>query len=66
MRFSAPDSRAQAIDIGIDGVDAFTQSTDRVLGYWLLTKDRGFLVTVTGSLRPSEAEIIAMMKSLFD
>jgi hypothetical protein len=63
--FGAPTDRAEKFDVGVVGVTAFTQKTDAAVGYWLFTKDRGFLVTITGDQsRLGHEEILATLRSL--
>lgn len=64
VRFGAPDGRAQKIDIGVPGTDAYFQRTERSVGYWLFTADRGFTIAVTGEEQPTDAEMRAMIASL--
>lgn len=66
QRFGAPDQRATRLDLGIAGVDAYTQSTDRATGYWLLTPDRGFLITLVGPDQPTTDELLPMLRSLVE
>jgi hypothetical protein len=65
VRFATPDERAQKIDLGVPGVEAYFQATERARGYWVFTADRGFLVTATGANAPSDAELREMIASLF-
>lgn len=63
--FGAPTGRAEPFDVGVPGVTAFTQTTDTAAGYWLFTKDRGFLVTITGSRSHiSSDDLLATSRSL--
>ena len=64
LRFVAPDSRAQKIDLGVPGVDTYVQTTDRATGYWAFTANRGFLLTVTGAQAPTSDQIREMLASL--
>lgn len=64
VRFGAPDDRASRLDIGMPSVEAYHQVTEFAEGYWLLTADRGFLITVQGGSRPAEAEMVKMLRSL--
>lgn len=64
VRFASPDDRAQKIDLGVAGVDAYFQATDRASGYWVFTEHRGFLVTVTGPASPSQPEVYKLLASL--
>lgn len=64
LRFAAPDERAQKVDLGVAGVDAYVQVTDRATGYWAFTSNRGFLVTVTGPQAPADDQIRKMLASL--
>jgi hypothetical protein len=64
VRFGAPDDRAARLDIGMPSVDAYHQVTEFAEGYWLLTADRGFLITVQGDSRPAEAEMVKLLRSL--
>jgi hypothetical protein len=63
-RFGAPEDRAEWVDIGLPGVDVYRQETDRAIGYWVLTADRGWVVGITASDRPSEGAILSMLRSL--
>ncbi len=64
VRFGAPDGRAQKIDLGVPGTDAYFQQTERAAGYWLFTADKGFTIAVTGEEPPTDAEMRAMIVSL--
>ena len=66
VRFGTPDSRAQKIDLGVPGVEAYRQVTAKASGYWVFTASRGFVVVVTGPQSPSEAEIHKLLVSLVE
>jgi hypothetical protein len=54
----------RSFDVGVPGVEAYVQSTEKATGYWIFTANRGFLVTVTGAQAPGQAELHQMMASL--
>lgn len=64
VRFGAPTDRAQPFDLGVPGIDAHTQTTDKATGYWVFTPDRGYLITVIDSEVPDVAALREMMASL--
>lgn len=63
-RFGAPTDRAQKFDVGVPGIEAYVQATEKATGYWVFTANRGFLVTVTGPQAPGQAELRQMLASL--
>lgn len=66
LRFSPPDDRAERLDTGLPGVEAYRQVTVQARGYWIFSDDGGFLLTVTGSRGLAEDDILNMLKSLVE
>lgn len=64
VRFGEPVDRATRLDPGVPGVDLYHQETNGADGYWLLTKERGFMIVVSGPQRPAQPAVIPMLRSL--
>ncbi|MEO9253951.1 MAG: hypothetical protein ABI305_00295 [Tepidiformaceae bacterium] len=59
-----PAGGSQPFDLGVPGVDAYTASTDRATAYSVFTRDRGFLILVSGPDVPDVSALREMMASL--
>ena len=65
FRFAPPDGGAQKLDLGVRGVEAYYELTDRgVMVYSIFTVDRGFVVIVRGAEAPNQAQMREMVASL--
>ncbi len=64
MRTGAPTDRAAKFDLGVPGVDAYTQRTDTATGYWVFTADRGFTIAIGGADAINQGQLRDMMASL--